>query len=86
LQSLIWPGEVERLEVAVLEVGEPVAGQLSLFAENLEGIAGGGAAVAPPLAELAHRWMGRYGRVFFCGQICDASHPVPERVYHLQAV
>ncbi len=93
LQMLIWPGDLERLDLDFVEVGEVVAGQLSLFGATLEGEGGvdgefgeGGDAEKLPLAELAHRWTGRYGRIFFYGQIHDALHPVHERVYRLQAV
>ncbi len=86
LHALIWPGEVERIETSVREVGELVAGQLSLFAGGLDDTPSEGDGINPPLAALAHRWTGRYGRVFYCGQICDARHPVPERVFRLQPV
>jgi hypothetical protein len=84
LQALVWPGAVARVEASVLDVGELVAGQLPLFGSLLEG--GEDGAEGTPLAELAQRWTGRYGRCFFVGQVTDACHPVPERVYRLQAV
>lgn len=86
LQTLVWPGDLERLDVDFVDVGELVAGQLSLFGATLEGEGGADEVESLPLAELAHRWTGRYGRVFFYGQIHDALHPVHERVYRLQAV
>lgn len=80
LQSLVWPGEVERLEVGLLDVGELVVGQLPLF----DSVLGAEGAESALLAELAQRWAGRYGRCFFVGKVADARHPVHERVYHLQ--
>jgi nucleotidyltransferase/DNA polymerase involved in DNA repair len=82
LQSLIWPAELERVEMTLLESGELVAGQLPLFAEEQGGAddAGGTGVV------LAQRLTGRYGRCFFLGQVVEAAHPVAERASHLQAL
>ncbi|MGL4648425.1 MAG: hypothetical protein ACRC1H_03380, partial [Caldilineaceae bacterium] len=78
LQSLIWPAELERVEMTLLESGELLAGQLPLFAEEQ---ADAGAGVA-----LAQRLSGRYGRCFFLGQVVEATHPVAERTFQFQAL
>jgi hypothetical protein len=82
LHALIWPGEVEQVELEVLDVGELVAGQLPLFDATLAD----GDESSAALAELAQRWSGRYGRCFFVGQVADAHHPVHERVHQWQAL
>ncbi len=76
LGALVWPGEVERVEVNVLESGELPAGQLNLFAEPVPDVA--------PVMALAQQLSGRYGRCFFQGQILEANHPVAERASRLQ--
>lgn len=81
-RSSRW-SEVERVEADVLEVGELVGGQLSLFAGGLEGEMGD--ALNPPLAELAHRWTGRHGRLSG-GRTVMCADPVPERADCLQPV
>jgi protein ImuB len=78
LQSLIWPAELERVEMTLLESGGLVAGQLPLFVEEQ---ADAGATVA-----LAQRLAGRYGRCFFLGQMVEEGHPVAERTFQLQAL
>lgn len=78
LQALIWPAELERVTLTLLESGELAPGQLPLFAEEQ---ADAGAAVA-----LAQRLAGRYGRCFFLGQVIEATHPVAERTFQLQAL
>ncbi len=77
LQALVWPGELDWLEVTLQESSNLVPAQLSLFA-------GEGGAEAAPVMELAHRLAGRYGRCFFLGQIVEATHPVAERVFRMQ--
>jgi nucleotidyltransferase/DNA polymerase involved in DNA repair len=71
LQALSWPGELSRLTVTVLDVGELVCRQLSLFPELDE--------ERSALAELVERLGGRYGELFFRGQVVEGSHPLAER-------
>lgn len=78
LHALNWPGEAEAAELAVLDTGELLPGQLTLFADA--------AADAPPLAELAQRLAARYGPRFFQGKLVEPGHPIPERAARLLPV
>jgi hypothetical protein len=76
LQTLIWPGTLESIEIIVQSVGDLVAGQLSLFETD-----------APddnPILTVAQRLAGKYGRCFFLGRVTDASHPIAERAILFQ--
>jgi nucleotidyltransferase/DNA polymerase involved in DNA repair len=71
LRTLVWPGEVSRLRLTLLETVELPARQLTLFPEQ--------EAQPKPLTELARRFTGKYGQLFLQGQLADATHPLAER-------
>lgn len=71
LQTLEWPGPLERAQVLVVDRAELPAGQLALFDEP--------AAPTAALTTLAHKLVGRYGARFFQAALTDAAHPAPER-------
>ena len=75
LHALNWPGEAEAVEIALLDTGELLPGQLTLFADVADD--------APPLAELAQRLAARYGPRFFQGTLVEPGHPIPERAARL---
>jgi hypothetical protein len=77
LQLLVWPGELETLCVTLLETGELVARQLTLFEIEEE---------SSPLVELAQKLSGRYGELFFQSRLVDARHPLPERRFMVSAL
>jgi hypothetical protein len=71
LESLNWPGALDRLVVIQANTAELPALQLSLFEEPLvESVA---------LDELAEPLKHRYGSIFLRGSVVDESHPVDER-------
>jgi nucleotidyltransferase/DNA polymerase involved in DNA repair len=76
LHALIWPAELDQVEITLLESGELVAEQPALFALPTQQQA--------PLLEIAQEFSVRYGRCFFQGQIREVNHPVAERIFHLQ--
>ncbi len=74
LGTLIWPAAVEDIRWSVLEVGELLARQLTLFDPSIERLA--------PLNTLAQKLASRYGPLFFQGQVHDPDHPLSERRSH----
>lgn len=78
LHALNWPGEAEAAEIALLDTGELLPGQLTLFTDA--------AANALPLTEVAQRLAGRYGPCFFQGAVVEPGHPIPERAARLLPV
>jgi DNA polymerase IV len=73
LQSTPWPAELAGLRIAVLETGDLLPQQLTLFPEL------DAAPERSPLAELVDRLGVRYGNLFFRGAVVDEQHPVAER-------
>jgi hypothetical protein len=71
LAALHWPGAVERVRWTLLATGELAAPQLSLFDTS--------PAHRGDLHTLAAKLGGRYGKIFFQGQVTEAGHPLPER-------
>ena len=70
LQTLHWPSELSSARITLLEHGELVTRQLSLFATD----------DAPsPLPSLAQKLSGRYSGLLFRATLTDANHPLPER-------
>lgn len=69
-QILEWPAELSTLNITLLERGELVTRQLTLFEIEQN---------RPPLLQLAQKLSGRYGNVFFRAQLTDERHPLPER-------
>lgn len=78
LHALNWPGELEQIDIALLDTGELLPGQLTLFTDAADD--------APPLADLARRLAARYGPRFFQGEIVEPRHPIPERAARLLPV
>jgi len=70
LQTLQWPAELSAAQLTLLESGELAARQLTLF-EMTER--------PSPVPQLAQKLSGRYGPVFYRGQIEDVKHPLAER-------
>ena len=70
LQTLQWPAELSTAQLTLLESGELAAKQLTLF-EMMDR--------PSPVPQLAQKLSGRYGPVFYRGQIEDAQHPLAER-------
>ena len=70
LQTVQWPAELSAAQLMLLESGELAAKQLTLF-EMTER--------SSPVSQLAQKLSGRYGPVFYRGQIEDALHPLAER-------
>ncbi len=77
LQILEWPAELETLRVTLLETGELVARQLTLFEIEEE---------SSPLVELARQLSRRYGERFFQPRLVDERHPLPERRFLFSAL
>jgi DNA polymerase-4 len=75
LQTLHWPQALERLAVKLLESGELVVEQRTLFEQPPL------ATLAPP--ELAARFGPRYGTIFWQSHIIDPTHPLMERRFML---
>lgn len=77
LQILNWPAELASAKIALLQVGELLPRQLSLFPLDAEPL---------PFLKLAQKLAGRYGRIFFQPQLGDERHPLPERRMALTAL
>lgn len=73
LQTLVWPGALDRITVTHFAAGELPAPQLTLFRHpELE-------EPAPSLEPLAHGLARRFGPVFWRGELVDEAHPLPEK-------
>ncbi len=83
LEILNWPAELAGAKVALLECGELVPRQLTLFAIDMDSTRLEDTA---RFAELADKLNGRYGSIFFQPQVADGRHPVPERRAVLNAL
>ncbi|MBI4789674.1 MAG: hypothetical protein HY782_21805 [Chloroflexi bacterium] len=70
LQVLNWPAELSSVKIALLEIGELVPRQLTLFPMD---------AGRSPLVQLAQKLSSRYTNIFFQPRLDDAQHPLPER-------
>jgi nucleotidyltransferase/DNA polymerase involved in DNA repair len=70
LQTLNWPAELSAARLTLLESGELTTKQLTLFEMKER---------PSPVPQLAQKLSGRYGSVFYRGQIDDAQHPLAER-------
>jgi DNA polymerase IV len=77
LRTLVWPGELTRLRLALLDVTELSIHQLELFPTE---------PARPALAELAHQLAGRYGPLFLRAEQSDPTHPIPARRFQLHAL
>ena len=77
LQILNWPAELSSVKIALLEIGELVPRQLTLFQMDTE---------QSPLGQLAQKLSGRYSQIFFQPRLDDARHPLPERRVMLNAL
>lgn len=77
LQVLNWPAELSGVQVALVEFGELVPHQLTLFETDED---------RSPLLELAKRLSGRYGAIFLQSQLSDEGHPLSERRPTLSAL
>jgi DNA polymerase IV len=75
LETVNWPAEVEAVTLWILETGERSLAQGFLFPEFNQPAAGSSSVETQNLAPL----QGRYGSIFFQGNVVDAHHPVPER-------
>jgi hypothetical protein len=71
LCRLTWPSEVEAVQWALLQCGELVAPQLTLFPDPPQGLGA--------LANLAQKLSSRYGHHLFQAILPHANHPIPER-------
>ncbi|MEP7200919.1 MAG: hypothetical protein ABI874_13935, partial [Chloroflexota bacterium] len=76
LQTLNWPSELSAARIALLEHGELVTRQLSLFATDESGSSDHAPSA---LTALAQKLCGKYGALFFKAILADANHPLPER-------
>ncbi len=70
LEVLNWPAELASIKVVLLETGELVSRQLTLFPMGIE---------SSPIRELAEKLSGRYSHIFFQPRLEDAQHPIAER-------
>lgn len=70
LEVLNWPAELASVKIVLLETGELVSRQLTLFPMGTE---------CSPLRELAQKLSGRYSHIFFQPRLEDAQHPIAER-------
>jgi len=70
LQILEWAAELETLRVTLLEIGELVPRQLTLFEID---------EARSSLGELARKLSNRYGELFFQARLTDERHALPER-------
>ena len=77
LQVLNWPAELSRVKIALLECGELVPRQLTLFPMDAEHSA---------LLQLVQKLSGRYSQIFFQPRLDDVQHPLPERRASLNAL
>ncbi len=75
LEILNWPAELSGVKIAVLETGELVPRQLTLFPMDVQR----SPFAAPPPAQLAGKLSGRYSHIFFQPRLEEARHPLPER-------
>lgn len=76
LSALNWPEALISLEVKLLEIGEVILEQHTLF--------DGPIPTTISLPDLAQRLAPRYGPVFHQAQLTDATHPLAERRFDLQ--
>ncbi|MCL4531410.1 MAG: hypothetical protein M1282_18655 [Chloroflexi bacterium] len=67
LQILNWPAELATLRFTLLEIGELVARQLTLFDMDED---------LSPLLELTRKLYRRYGAIFFQARVTDERHPL----------
>ena len=77
LEILNWPTELDSLRVTLVERGELVARQLTLF-NTMENCA--------PLEHLVQKLSHRYGAIFFQAQLTDEHHPIAERRVTIKAL
>ncbi len=70
LQILEWAAELETLRVTLLEIGELVPHQLTLFEID---------EARSSLKELARKLSNRNGELFFQARLTDERHALPER-------
>jgi hypothetical protein len=82
LQILNWPAELSGLSLSLLEFGELMPRQLTLFEVDESSPA----ETRSPLAQIAERLAGRYGQIFFHPRLADQGHPLPERRVALQTL
>ena len=66
-----WPAELQAVQWTLLESGELATRQLTLFDSAPDRLA--------PLADVADKLAGRYGAIFFHGNLTAAHHPLAER-------
>ena len=71
LAALNWPAEAQHIGVPYMESGELATQQMSLFVETV-------AQAATP-GDVAQQLAGRYGPIFFQGEVHDAEHLIDER-------
>ncbi len=76
LHRLTWPGELAALQIMLLDVGELVPAQLSLFPELDESLA---SASRTPFVDLVTKLAPRHGGIFWRAKVTDEHHPLPER-------
>ncbi len=70
LQVLDWPAELASLRLSLLECGELIPRQLTLFDMDTD---------RSPLLQLAEKLSGRYRDIFFRLRVSDERHPLSER-------
>ncbi len=70
LQILNWPAELASLNLSLLECGELMPHQLTLYALDTD---------RSPLMQLAQKLSGRYREIFFRLSMSDEHHPLSER-------
>jgi nucleotidyltransferase/DNA polymerase involved in DNA repair len=80
-ERLTWPGELTALQVMLLDVGELVPAQLSLFPELDEA-----PARRAPFVDLAAKLTPRYGAIFWRAKVTDERHPLPERRFSFSSI
>lgn len=71
LEILNWPAELSGVKIALLETGELVPRQLSLFPVDVPHLS--------LVTALAGKLSGRYSDIFFQPRLEEARHPLPER-------